>query len=100
MSPTVEAHFGKMKKLGANVVRVHLQLGKFMDGQDKASEKALDRLAKLLRLAENERLYLDLSGLGWYHKKGAVLSIVYWGVILAGLFRSPVKGEEATTNTC
>ncbi|HEV3259785.1 MAG TPA: hypothetical protein VG013_23155, partial [Gemmataceae bacterium] len=27
--PTVEAHFGQMKKLGANVVRVHLQLGKF-----------------------------------------------------------------------
>src|SRR6266699_3120584 len=37
--PTVEAHFGQMKKLGANVVRVHLQLGKFMDGPDKPSEK-------------------------------------------------------------
>jgi hypothetical protein len=39
--PTVEAHFGQMKKLGANVVRIHLQLGKFMDGPDKANEKAL-----------------------------------------------------------
>src|ERR671933_550047 len=29
--PTVEAHFGQMKGLGANVVRVHLQFGKFMD---------------------------------------------------------------------
>lgn len=67
--PAVEAHFGQMKKLGANVVRVHLQLGKFMDGPDKANEKALDRLAKLLRLAEKERLYLDLTGLGCYHKK-------------------------------
>ena len=46
--PTVEAHFGQMKKLGANVVRVHLQLGKFMDGPDKANEKALARLGKLL----------------------------------------------------
>src|SRR5262249_32978460 len=36
--PTVEAHFGQMKKLGANVVRVHLQLGKLMDGPDKPNE--------------------------------------------------------------
>ena len=37
-----------MKELGANVVRIHLQLGKFMDGPDKPNEKALDRLAKLV----------------------------------------------------
>jgi aryl-phospho-beta-D-glucosidase BglC (GH1 family) len=67
--PTVETHFGQMKKLGANVVRVHLQLGKFMDEPDKPSAKALDRLAKLLRLAETVGLYLDLTGLGCYHKK-------------------------------
>lgn len=67
--PTVEAHFGQMKKLGANVVRIHLQIGKFMEAPAKANEKALDRLAKLLRLAEKERLYLDLTGLGCYHKK-------------------------------
>ncbi|HEX5269657.1 MAG TPA: cellulase family glycosylhydrolase [Gemmataceae bacterium] len=67
--PTVETHFGQMKKLGANVVRVHLQLGKFMDGADRPNGKALDRLGKLLRLAEKERLYLDLTGLGCYHKK-------------------------------
>jgi hydroxylaminobenzene mutase len=34
------------------------------------------------------------------HLIGALVLIVYWGVILAGLFRSPVKGEEATSNTC
>src|SRR5262245_58665387 len=66
--PTVEAHFGQMKELGANVVRVHLQLGKFMDGPDKPNDKALDRLGKLLELAERLRLYLDLTGLGCYHK--------------------------------
>src|SRR5215831_15801425 len=53
--PTVEAHFAQMKKLGANVVRVHLQLAKFMDGPDKPNKKALDRLVKLLQLAERER---------------------------------------------
>jgi len=67
--PTVEAHFGQMKKLGANVVRVHLQLGKFMDGPMKPNGKALDRLGKLLDLAERLGLYLDITGLGCYHKK-------------------------------
>src|SRR5262249_61195905 len=57
-----------MKKLGAKVVRVHLQLGKFMDGPDKPNGKALNRLGKLLDLAERLRLYLDLTGLGCYHK--------------------------------
>jgi hypothetical protein len=66
--PTVEEHFGQMKKLGANVVRIHLQLGKFMNGPNKPNEKALDRLAKLIVLAEKEHLYLDLTGLGCYQK--------------------------------
>jgi hypothetical protein len=57
-----------MKALGANVVRVHLQLGKFMTAADTPDEKALDRLAKLLALAERLGLYLDLTGLGCYHK--------------------------------
>ena len=65
----VEAHFGQMKRQGANVVRDHLQLCKFMDGPDKPNGKELDRLGKLLGLAERLRLYLDLTGLGCYHKK-------------------------------
>ena len=67
--PTVESHFSQMKRLGANVVRIHLQLGKFMVGPDEPNQKALDQLAMLLSLAEKERLYLDLTGLGCYHKK-------------------------------
>jgi hypothetical protein len=73
--PAVEAHFARMKKLGANVVRIHLQFGKFMDDPDKGHRngkpnvKALDRLSSLVGLAEKERLYLDLTGLGCYHKK-------------------------------
>ncbi len=66
---TVEAHFAQMKKMGANVVRIHLQLGKFMDGPHKPNAKALVHLAKLISLAEQERIYLDLTGLGCYHKK-------------------------------
>jgi hypothetical protein len=39
-----------------------------MTGPDTPNEKALDRFAKLLRLAEDRRLYLDVTGLGCYHK--------------------------------
>ncbi len=67
--PKVEADFGEMKALGANVVRIHLQLGKFLDAADRPNPKALDRLGKLLDLAERTGLYLDLTGLGCYHKR-------------------------------
>ncbi len=67
--PKIETHFSQMKKLGANVVRIHLQFGRFMERPDKVNEKQLDRLARLLKLAERQRLYLDLTGLGCYHKK-------------------------------
>jgi hypothetical protein len=66
--PKVEKDFRAMRELGANVVRVHLQLGKFMDDRDTPNAKALERLGKLLELAERERLYLDVTGLGCYHK--------------------------------
>ena len=65
----VENDFAAMKKLGANVVRIHLQVGRFMDGADKPNEKALTQLERLVKLAERSGLYLDLTGLGCYHKK-------------------------------
>jgi Cellulase (glycosyl hydrolase family 5) len=67
--PKAEKDFQAMRQMGANVVRVHLQLGKFMETGDKPSRKALEQLGRLLKLAEKERLYLDLTGLGCYHKK-------------------------------
>ena len=66
---TVAEDFREMAHLGANVVRVHLQLARFMDGPRRPNRAALERLGKLLRLAEREKLYLDLTGLGCYHKK-------------------------------
>ncbi len=66
--PAVVRHFREMKALGANVVRVHLQLGRFMDAPDKPNAKALDQLSRLLALAEETGLYLDLTGLGCYRK--------------------------------
>ena len=67
--PKVEKDFREMKALGANVVRVHLQFGKFMTAADQPNAAALKQLARLLRLAERTGLYLDLTGLGCYHKQ-------------------------------
>jgi hypothetical protein len=66
--PTLTEDFGEMKDLGANVVRIHLQLGKFMKGPDRPNGQALDRLARLVAEAELAGLYLDVTGLGCYRK--------------------------------
>lgn len=60
--------FAEIKQLGANCVRIHLQLGKFLEAPDRANQAALDQLAKLLKLAERQGLYLDITGLACYHK--------------------------------
>ena len=67
--PKVEDDFREMKELGANVVRIHLQLGKFMQRQDEPNDAALDMLTRLVELAQRLNLYLDVTGLGCYHKK-------------------------------
>lgn len=67
--PKVEADFREMHDLGANVVRIHLQVGKFLLNRDTANPASLKQLARLLKLAEKHSLYLDLTGLACYHKK-------------------------------
>ena len=66
---TVVEDFSEMKALDANVVRIHLQLGSFMDAPGQPNTKALAQLKRLIRLAEETGLYLNLTGLGCYHKK-------------------------------
>jgi hypothetical protein len=66
--PKVEADFREMKELGANVVRIHLQLGKFIQQPDVPNDVSLDRFAGLVKLAERLHLYLDVTGLACYHK--------------------------------
>lgn len=66
---TVVEDFREMKALGVNTVRIHLQLGRFMTGPTTTNRTSLEQLRKLVGLAESERLYLDLTGLGCYHKK-------------------------------
>lgn len=60
--------FQEMKVLGANVVRIHLQIGRFMTGAEEPNERALGQLGRLVELAEQTGVYLDITGLGCYHK--------------------------------
>jgi hypothetical protein len=94
----VEADFAQMKKLRANVVRVHLQFAKFMTAADKPDEKALTRLVKLVRLAEANRLYLDLTGLGCYHKKD--VPAWYDELTEAGRWAAQARFWEAVAGRC
>jgi hypothetical protein len=65
---TVEADFREMKRLGANVVRIHLQFARFMDAPDRPRIRALERLEKLLALCRHLGLYVDITGLGCYRE--------------------------------
>lgn len=76
---TLAVDFRKLKEMGANVVRVHLQFGKFMLAKDQANPGAIKQLRRLLKLAEGTGLYLDITGLacyrpadtpGWYDALG------------------------------
>jgi hypothetical protein len=64
---TVAEDFREMKDLGANVVRIHLQLAKFMESPDRPIAENLERLGDLVTLAEETGLYLNITGLGCYH---------------------------------
>ena len=65
---TVVEDFQEIKELGANCVRIHLQVGKFMTSPTEPNGEALKQLQKLIRLAEDTGLYLDVTGLACYHK--------------------------------
>lgn len=60
--------FREMRQLGANTVRIHLQVGRFLASPQSAQGEQLQQLRKLVRLAETEQLRLNLTGLGCYHK--------------------------------
>jgi hypothetical protein len=66
---TVVEDFKEIKELGANAVRIHLQLSAFMDAPDQPNTANLNQLKQLVQLAEETGLYLDLTGLGCYKKQ-------------------------------
>jgi hypothetical protein len=63
---TIAGDFREIKEMGGNVVRVHLQFTRFMEAADKPNAKAFAQLARLIRLAEETGIYLDITGLACY----------------------------------
>lgn len=94
----VEEDFREMKDLGANAVRIHLQFGPFMRDADTPNEHALAQLARLLRLAERTRLYLDITGLGCYKKERT--PPWYDGLAEADRWAAQARFWEAVAATC
>jgi len=95
---TVVEDFKEMEALGANVVRIHLQVAKFMKGPGEFNEAALGQLARLVKLAEQTKLYLDITGLGCYHKK----DVPDWYAAMgeAGRWQVQALFWEAVAKTC
>ncbi len=60
--------FREMKALGATVVRIHLQLSSYLKSPTELDLPTLDRLSRLLTLAEEVGLHLDLTGACSYRK--------------------------------
>jgi len=65
----IEGDFAEMKQLGANTVRIHLQVSRFMKSAAETNPEALEQFGRLVTLAERTGLYLDVTGLGCYDKK-------------------------------
>ncbi len=66
---TVAQDFQEMKSLGANTVRIHLQVSRFMKSAREPNQQSLQQLGRVVLLAEQTGLYLDVTGLGCYDKK-------------------------------
>jgi endo-1,4-beta-mannosidase len=94
----VEADFQEMKRLGANVVRVHLQVGEFMLGPAEPNRGSLHQLARLVTLAEQTGLYLDITGLGCYHKQD--VPPWYDGLDESARWAAQAAFWEAVAKTC
>ena len=68
--PRISADFATMRKLHANIVRVYLQFNKFVDPPTRRSPNgtpnpaALADLSRLLWVAHQAGLHLDITGLG------------------------------------
>ncbi len=98
----VREDFQEIKQLGANVVRIHLQFGKFIQEDGKARAPALAKLTDLVKLGEQVGLYLDITGLGCYHKQDVPgwyerlsekqrwdMQVRFWGAIAKTCASSP-----------
>ena len=96
--PTIVEDFQEMRDLGARVVRIHLQFGRFMESPATARQSELRQLEKLVELARDTGLYLNLTGLGCYHRA----DVPEWYDKLSESDRWAAQGVfwEAIAETC
>ncbi|HEY5912546.1 MAG TPA: cellulase family glycosylhydrolase [Verrucomicrobiae bacterium] len=95
---TVRGDFAEMKALGANAARIHLQVSRFMISARETNRESLERLARIVTLAEETGLYLDVTGLGCYKKE----DVPSWYNDLDETQRWDVQARfwEAVADTC
>jgi len=79
-------------------VLIHLQVGKFMKTAQESNEESLKQLSHLVALAEKNRLYLDVTGLGCYKKE----DVPQWYNALQEAQRWDVQARfwDAVARTC
>jgi len=63
---TIVRDFHKLREMRANTVRVHLQVGRFMRSRTEMNPEALRQFTRVLALAEECGLRLDVTGLACY----------------------------------
>jgi hypothetical protein len=98
----VEREFADMKAAGATVARVHPEMPALLLAPGKANAQALDRLAHLLKVAENSAIYLQITGLACYKIKDRMawydaldnegrwkVQEFFWSTIARSCARSP-----------
>jgi len=95
---TVVEDFREIKALGANTVRIHPQIAKFMQTPTEPNQTSLEQLTRLVKLAEQTGLYLDITGLGCYHKQ----DVPEWYDAMDEAARWDVQARfwEAVAKTC
>lgn len=64
----VVSDFRELQLMGANTIRIHPQLNKFMSDPTTLVPAAFDRLERLAAVAEKLGIYLDVTGLGAWRK--------------------------------
>jgi Cellulase (glycosyl hydrolase family 5) len=100
--PTVVSDFEEIRALGANIVRIHLQVSAFMKSAQEVNHDSLEQLGRLLKLAETNRLYVDITGLACYRRKDVPkwyndldeaerwnVQARFWGAVAQTCSRSP-----------
>jgi hypothetical protein len=94
----IENDFAQMRKLGANVVRWHLQFATFMKGPDAPDAEQLARLRKLLGVARANGLYLDLTGLNCFRRDR--IPAWYDGLPEADRWKAQARFWDAVAEAC